>query len=115
MTAALYFDHNMQHAVVTALRDRGLDILTSLEDGYDRQPDDRLLDRALTLRRILVTHDQDFLEIAARRLADSVEFPGIVFCHFTKSSIGGLVMDLEFIATATSFDELRNQVVWVPL
>ena len=32
-----------QLAVVTALRERGVDVLTTREDRYDRQPDDRVL------------------------------------------------------------------------
>ena len=115
MSVPLYFDHNMQFAVVIALRERGVDVLTTRDDGCDRHPDSQVLDRAAALSRVVVTHDQDFLELAAERLATSTEFPGIIFCHLAKSSIGGLVADLALIAAATTYDELRNQVVWVPL
>lgn len=40
MSVAFYFDHNMQIAVVAGLRQRGIDVLTTLEDQHDRQPDD---------------------------------------------------------------------------
>jgi hypothetical protein len=115
MSVPFYFDHNMQAAVVTALRERGLDVLTTRDDGHDRHPDERVLDRALALKRVVVTHDQDFLELAALRIASATEFPGIIFCHLAKSSIGGLVADLDLIAEASTYDELLNQVVWVPL
>ena len=115
MSVPFYFDHNMQLAVVMALRVNGLDILTTREDGHDRQPDPQILDRAQALTRVVVTHDQDFLELAAKRSAASIEFAGIVFCLLAKASIGELVADLALIAEATTYDELRNQVVWVPL
>lgn len=115
MSVAFYFDQNMQFAVVVALRERGCDVLTALDDAHDRRPDDEILDRAQALSRVVVTHDQDFLELAAERQSSCKEFPGIVFCQLSKSSIGGMVKDLVLIAEATSYDELRNQVVWVPL
>ena len=115
MTVRLYFDHNMQFAVVIGLRERGLDVLTTKEDGYDRHPDEHVLDRAQKLARVLVTHDQDFLELAANRLVATVDFPGIIFCHLGKSSIGSMIADLTLIAAAMTYDALRNQVIWVPL
>ncbi len=81
MSVAFYFDNNMQTAAVAALRASGFDALTALEDEYDRHPDEDVLDRAMSLRRVVVTHDQDFLDIAADRQIRSEEFPGIVFCH----------------------------------
>jgi Domain of unknown function (DUF5615) len=115
MSVPFYFDHNMQLAVATALRDRGFDVLTTQEDGYDRHSDDQVLERAETLARVVVTHDQDFLELAAERQSTATEFPGIIFCHLAKSSIGELVADLAIVAEAATCDELRNQVIWIPL
>ncbi len=115
MSVPFYFDHNMQRAVVIALRERGLDVLTTLEDGYDRHSDDQVLERAETLSRVVVTHDQDFLELAVERQSTGKEFPGIIFCHLVKSSIGGLVADLALVSEAATYMELRNQVIWVPL
>ena len=60
MSVPLYFDHNMQFAVVIALRERGVDVLTTRDDGFDRQPDSQVLDRAAALSRVVVTHDLDF-------------------------------------------------------
>ena len=115
MSVAFYFDHNMQVVVMAALRVRGVDVLTAFEDGYDRRSDDEVLDRAQELSRLIVTHDQDFLELAADRLAKNVEFTGIIFCHLERASIGSLINDLELIAKTARIEEIRNQVVWVPL
>ena len=115
MSVAFYFDHNMQTAVVTALRASGIDVLTAWEDQYDRHPDDDLLDRAKSLHRVVVTHDQDFLEIAGERLTRKEEFAGIVFCHLGRTSIGTMVSDLALIAEDAMYDELLNQITWVPL
>ena len=115
MSVAFYFDHNMQTAVVASLRANGFDVLTALEDEYDRHPDEDVLDRAMFLKRVVVTHDQDFLEIAADRQIRSEEFPGIIFSHSGKSSIGTMVADLTLISEAATYEELLNQVTWIPL
>ena len=115
MSVAFYFDHNMQTAVVAALRANGFDVLTALEDEFDRHPDEDVLDRAKSLHRVVVTHDQDFLDIAADRQIRSEEFPGIIFCHLGKSSIGTMVADLTLISEIATYEELSNQVTWVPL
>lgn len=115
MSVAFDFDHNMQSAVVAALRANGLDVLTALEDEYDRHPDEDVLDRAKSLKRVVVTHDQDFLDIAADRQIRSEDFPGIIFCHSGKASIGTIVLDLTLISEVATYDELSNQVTWLPL
>lgn len=115
MSVAYYFDHNMQTSVVTALRERGIDVLTTLEDRYDRHPDEEVLQRAFEISRVVVTHDQDFLELASEYLMQSQDFPGVVFCHLSKSSIGTLVEDLALIAEVATYEELLNRVTWVPL
>lgn len=46
MPVRLYFDHNVNQAVVHGLRLRGLDVVTALEDGADRLPDPDLLGEA---------------------------------------------------------------------
>ena len=61
MSVSLYFDHNLPDALATALRERGVDVLTAREDGFDRQSDERLLERALDLQRVIVTQDSDFV------------------------------------------------------
>jgi predicted nuclease of predicted toxin-antitoxin system len=64
VSLALYFDHNMPSPLVSALRRRGIDLLTSFEDGTERWSDRELWRKAAANDRILVTQDQDFLEIA---------------------------------------------------
>ncbi len=115
MSVAYYFDHNMQTSVVTALRERGIDVLTTLEDRYDHHPDEEVLRRALELSRVVVTHDQDFLDLANEYLKRSQIFPGVVFCHLSKSSIGTLVEDLALIAEVVTYEELLSRVTWVSL
>jgi predicted nuclease of predicted toxin-antitoxin system len=59
-------DVHIPRAVSTALRLRGIDVLTAQQDGAERWEDDALLMRATALERILVTQDDDLLREGAK-------------------------------------------------
>ena len=61
-----HLDENVDPAVADGLRRRGVDATTSQTWGLLRAPDDQQLAFSLTNRRILVTHDEDFLARQAR-------------------------------------------------
>lgn len=61
MPIALYMDQHVSFAITTALRARGVDVLTAYDDGASRLNDAALLDRAGTLRRVLFSRDKDLL------------------------------------------------------
>lgn len=115
MSLKFYMDHHVPAAITIALRERGIDVLTALEDGTAEWPDDRILDRAWELERIVFTMDQDFLALAADRWRTGQEFVGIVFAEQNEIGIGRAVSDLELIANACSADELANWIQHLPL
>jgi hypothetical protein len=53
-------DVHVPAAITSGLRRRGIDVLTSQEDGSERLPDDRLLERSTQLGRVLFSQDDDF-------------------------------------------------------
>lgn len=75
----LYTDENFPQPVADVLRSMGYDLLTVAEDGKaaQRWPDDLLLQRANSLRRVVITHDRrDF-----RRLHKAgIKHSGLVLC-----------------------------------
>lgn len=115
MSLLLYMDVHVPMAITRGLRRRGVDILTSQQDGSARLPDDKLLDRATGLGRILFTRDPDLLAEAAARLRTGKPFATVVFARQTDVSIGRCVADLEIIAHSAKPDEAINQVVYLPL
>jgi hypothetical protein len=110
----LYFDHNVQRAVAQGLRLRGVDLLTSLEDGTERLPDPELLDRAMSLGRVLFSMDIDLVIEAERRQHEGVEFAGVLFAR-QGTPIGLLVEELEIVAAATDPDEMQGALIRLPL
>ena len=115
MSLPFYTDHQVQRAIVEGLRVRGVNVLTSFEDGTATWDDEDLLARAKELGRVLFTRDDDFLRIAAEWTSQGRHFSGVVYCHPRKIDIGGAVRDLEAIAKVLSSDEIRDQVVFLPL
>jgi len=108
-------DVHVPRAVTTALRLRSIDVLTAQDDGAAQLDDDRLLQRATELGRILVSQDQDLLREAARRLREGEDFSGVVYAHQLRVTIGQIVGDLELIAAATSKEEWSGRIEYLPI
>lgn len=115
MGVGLYIDVNVPAAMSQGLRHRGIDVLTSQEDGTRSWADEALLDRATQLNRILVTQDGDFLEIASHWQSCGRDFAGVVYSHQRSAGIGRIVDDLELLATCADQHELLNRVTYLPL
>lgn len=115
MPVLLFMDHHVPSAVTEGLRERGVDVVTAYEDGSHRLQDPVLLDRATSAGRALFTQDDDLLADAARRQRAGVAFSGVIFARQRHVSIGRCVVDLELIAKVYEPEDLRNQVVYLPL
>lgn len=108
-------DVHVRRAVTNGLRLRGVDVLTAQEDGTVRWPDDRLLDRAGELGRILFSQDDDLLTEAELRQREGRPFTGVIYAHQLAITIGQCVKDLELIAKAADPEDLANRVEFLPL
>ena len=109
-----YMDENAHGGITSALRDRGLDILTVQDEGRQRTPDPQVLDRATELGRVLFTQDDDLLAEASRRQRAGEAFAGVVFAH-QRLSVGQCVECLELIAHAMEPAEFASRVMFLPL
>lgn len=78
-------DVHIRRAVTSALRLRSIDVLTAQEDGAAELDDDRLLERATELHRVLVSQDDDLLREGACRLKEHKAFSGIIYSHQLRS------------------------------
>lgn len=115
MTVAFYMDVHVHRAITAGLRLRGVDVLTAQEDGYRTADDDRLLDRATELQRVLFTQDEDLLAEGKHRQEAGIAFAGVIYAHQLRITIGRCVNELELIAKASEARELANRVEYLPL
>ncbi len=114
MAVGLYTDVHISSAVITSLRLRGVDVLTSVEDETRRFHDQKLLDRATELGRILYTQDDDLVKEAMSRIRNGLHFSGVVYSHQLRSPAGRCVADLEIIAKITDPEHLSGLLEYIP-
>jgi hypothetical protein len=115
MSVPLYMDHHVQAAVTAGLRQRGVDVMTAYQDGTHQWDDDRLLERATQLGRMLFTQDDDLLVIAHQWLQAGRDFAGLVFGQSVRLTVGKAVQDLELIAKVFDPADVRNRIEFIPL
>jgi hypothetical protein len=115
MPIAFYMDEHVDFAITTGLRRRGVDVLAVHDDGYNHTNDIVILDHAMTLGRVMVTQDTDFLVEAYRRQTTGEQFAGVVFFHQNGLPVGRVIAELELIALAGNPPDLANKVEFLPL
>jgi hypothetical protein len=108
-------DQNVSRAITVGLRLRDVDVITAYEDGSHKLADPDLLNRAGELGRVLFTQDDDLLAEAARRQEAGIPFGGVVYAHQMLVSIGVCVRDLEIIAKIGESEDLKDNVLYLPL
>ncbi len=108
-------DVHVRRPVTTALRLRGVDVLTAQDDRATRLPDDELLNRAMELGRVLFSQDDDLLQEATKRQRRGSRFAGIIYAHQQNITVRRTIDDLELLAKACQPEELENCVVFLPL
>lgn len=114
MPLKLYMDVHIQKSITTALRLRGVDVLTAQEDVAATLSDQELLDRATRLGRVIFTQDDDFLSEAAGCRESGIPFAGVVYAHQLRVSVGKCIDDLELLAKACDPPDLANRVEYLP-
>ena len=103
MEIRYHLDENVDHAIANGLRRRGIDVTTANDAGLLGADDAAQLAFAASQRRVLVTHDDDFLRVAT----DGVAHAGIAYCPPTRRTIGQIVLTLAHLwreRTAESFE-----------
>jgi len=114
VTVRLYMDVHVPFAITAQLRLRNIDILTAQEDDSSQREDSQLIDRATDLQRVLVSQDIDLIQITALRNRSGIPFTGLIYAHQMSATIGQMVRDLELIVRATTIEEWRNRVEYLP-
>lgn len=115
MAIHFYMDVHIPRAITNGLRLRGIDVLTSQEDNTSHLPDSKLLERAAQMNRVLFTFDDDLLSIASKFLLDKKDFSGLIFAHPIEITIGNCIRDIEIIAHVLEENEIKNQIIFLPI
>lgn len=89
-------------------------MLRAQDDDAAEFSDDRLLQRATELGRLLFTQDARFKALAEEWQRTGKQFNGLLFGNQLGVTVGAYVKDLELIAKATEPAEWLNVVQHLP-
>lgn len=106
MAITYHLDEHIAPAIAAGLRQRGIDVTTTLDQGLGDASDLQQLAYALSQGRILVTCDSDFLVLAAAGAAHS----GIVFWPAQHRRLGQVVLDLVMFSRVASTEEMAGRI-----
>jgi len=112
VTIRLYFDEDsMRHALVEALRKRGVDVLTALEAGTTEQTDEQKLEYAAAQGRAIYEFNVgDFCRIHSQWLTQHKTHAGIILAHQRRFSVGGQMKRLLRFLGTISAEDMQNRL-----
>jgi predicted nuclease of predicted toxin-antitoxin system len=104
-----HLDENVDPDIADGLRTHGIDTTTTNEVSLLGASDPTQFDYAQRTGRVLVTHDTDFLRIAAM----TAEHCGIVFAKQEGYSIGKIVLDCISLYHQFSAEDMKGRVEYL--
>jgi predicted nuclease of predicted toxin-antitoxin system len=113
----LLTDEDVHGNIVAGLRRRQplLDIVRVQDVGLRQLPDTVILEWAARTGRVVVSVDKKTLAVDAwDRVAHGLPMPGVIILRIILS-IGRAIDELEVAAIAGTADDLRNQVIYLPM
>ncbi|MBK7893441.1 MAG: DUF5615 family PIN-like protein [Anaerolineaceae bacterium] len=104
-----HLDENVNPVVALALRRYGIDVTTTVEANLRSSNDEAHLAYAQQEKRVIVTHDDDFLRLAAA----TENHAGIAYCHKETRSIGQIIAALRLIYEVLTPEEIQGRVEYL--
>ena len=106
MMIRFHLDESVRTAIAVGLRSHGVDVTTTSEAHLMGAADEEQIAYAVAETRVIVTHDHDFLALAA----GGMEHAGVCYCHQQKHSIGELLRALLVVNECCTQEEMHGQV-----
>jgi uncharacterized protein with PIN domain len=112
MTIRLYFDEDsMEHDLVRALRVRGMDVITPLEEDMVHRHDDEHLEYATKQGRVLFSFNRgDFFRLHTEYLAQGKSHAGIILANQQQYSVGEQMRRILRLTATKSATDMKNQI-----
>jgi predicted nuclease of predicted toxin-antitoxin system len=104
-----HLDENANPDIAAALRRRGIDVTTTQETGLRTAKDDPQWAYVLRERRVLVTHDADFI----RRAAETPNHPGVCFSGLGRRAIGQIIDMLVLLYEVYAAEDMAGRIEYL--
>ncbi len=99
---SFYLDEGVNIAVAAGLVRRGVEAKTVRDAGSSGLSDVEQIEYAIQRGMVIVTHDDDFISLAAKR-----EHAGVVYVHQSKYSVGELVRMLKLLWDVLDSNDMK--------
>lgn len=109
MPIQFHLDESVAGAIAKGLRQRGIDVTTSLDAGLIAASDEEQLAYAKATARVIFTHDDDFLAMQGTHMPH----PGIVYCIKRKRTVRQMIEGLVRIHETMESEQMRNRVEYI--
>ena len=108
----LYFDEDAMHSrLVTALRSRGVTIVTAFDAGLTEKPDEEQLAFATERECVLYTFNvSDFYRLHTEWVSAGREHAGMILAPQQRFSVGEQLRRILHLRAAVTIATMRNQV-----
>ena len=101
----------MSHALVRALRARGVDVTTALDEGMIEREDAEHLDYATEQGCVLYSFNvADFYDLHTTYLAQDKRHGGIILARQQHYSVGDQMRRILKLIATKSADDIKNQI-----
>jgi predicted nuclease of predicted toxin-antitoxin system len=101
-----HLDEHVAPAIASGLRARGLDVTSTVEVGLLGANDREQLAFIRAEGRVMVTHDHDFLALAAQ----GSSHPGICYCRQQSRSVRQIIEILSLLYECLTAEQMRNRI-----
>ena len=101
-----HLDENVSQSIAYGLRNRGVNVTTTPEEGLLGVSDEMQLQFALSQRRVIFTQDTDFLRMNKLEISHT----GIAYCPQQSKSIGAIIQGLLLLWEILEPEEMFNRV-----
>ena len=104
-----HLDEQADPEIASQLGCRGIDVTTTVEVGLRTSSDKSQLNFVRQQKRVIFTHDRDFLIVASR----TSDHAGIVYCKQRTRSLGEIIEGLVLIYEVYSPEEMVGRVEYL--
>ena len=110
-------DHDLNEHIVDGVlrREPSIRLIRVREVGLDKRPDHEILEYAAREGLIVVSHDVNTMPAPAfSRVEEGLPMTGLLVVH-QSDPVGRIIDDLVLIWSATTAEEWRDQVCFLPV
>lgn len=106
----IYTDESVDVAIAQGLKRRGVEAFSARDLDKLGLTDEEQLIFAKEHNTTILTHDTDFLRIAARWIDEGRKHYGVIYCHQTAYGIGDCIRNLKILATVLNQEDMINHI-----